>query len=170
MRDGYLTNLRHTRACRRKVAIALGVGFLVACGEGPSPSPEVMEQNREEEALREVLGLGAAVPLHGVVLGDGSGGDEPHPAFTEVDSESVVHFLSQDHSARWIRFVPDSMSPVSLRFLEERGQLTSPPLVAPGSRFVVTFQGAPPGLYPYEVQSYGVAARGTVRVLPPPGL
>ncbi|MEX2526189.1 MAG: hypothetical protein WEA09_01010 [Gemmatimonadota bacterium] len=140
----------------------------MACGQAPSPSPEVLEEQREVEALRELLGLERSVPLHGVVLGDESGGDDPQPALTEVDSESVVHFLSQDHRARWIRFIPDSLSPVALRFLEERGQLTSPPLVAPGSRFVVTFQGAPPGLYPYEVQSHGAAVQGAVRVLPFP--
>lgn len=170
MWHGHLTDRLHTSARRRTPAIALVVGVSLACGQAPSPSPEVLQEQREEQALRELLSLGASVPLHGVVLGDGSGGDEPHPTLTEVDSESVVHFLSQDHRARWIRFVPDSLSPVALAFLEERGQLTSPPLVAPGSRFVVTFQGAPPGLYPYEVESHGVSVRGAVRVLPPPDL
>jgi hypothetical protein len=85
-----------------------------------------------------------------------------------VQVGDVVHFLSQDYRSRWIRFVVDSISPLGSGFLERTGQVTSPPLVAPGSRFVVTFQEAPPGDYPFQVLGHGDMAQGVIRVLPQP--
>lgn len=84
------------------------------------------------------------------------------PAVTSVRTGDVLRFIASDGGAHAIAFDGESMSADARAFLEETGQMRSPPFVATGATWVVSFKGAPPGKYPYHCPTHGVP--GTVTV------
>ena len=74
----------------------------------------------------------------------------------------MVRFISSDAGSHAIAFDGDAMSPDARAFLERTGQLRSPPLLAAESRWVMSFEGAPPGDYPFRCPTHGV--RGSIIV------
>ena len=76
-------------------------------------------------------------------------------------------FLTDDGSPRVVNFLVESMASENRAFLEVAGARGSPPLVAPGSHWVVSFQEAPPGPYPFTVHGARAPARGVIYVTGP---
>jgi len=76
----------------------------------------------------------------------------------------VVEFLCVDGRVHSVRFPRDSLTAEAAAFLSRTSQLASPPLVDRGSRFVLTFEGAPPGRYPFLVEGSGGAGQGVIVV------
>lgn len=78
-----------------------------------------------------------------------------------------MQFAPVDRRVHAIVFRGDSLSAPAGEFLERTGQAASPPLMDPASRFVVSFEDAPPGAYPFTSQGHGDPVAGMIRVLEP---
>jgi plastocyanin len=123
--------------------------------------------NREDEGPRvlelahDTIRLEAGVRLVDIELRREAGG-EFHPAQAEARTGDVVRFTAADNAGHAITFVGTSLDPGVLAFLEQSGQLRSPPLIASGSAWVITLDGAPPGEYPFLCTTHNVNGRLTV--------
>jgi plastocyanin len=140
------------------LAFILGGLSVGGCG---APSTNAGE---EMVAEAEALGLGARAELHRVTLGGRGAEEHAVPTRLIIESGDAVEFWTADHRVHTVRFPVDSLGPGSRQFLEGTGQLAGPPLVSRGSRFVVRFEDAPNGRYPFEVMGHGGVARGVVEV------
>lgn len=118
--------------------------------------------------LRDELGIPDHVPIHRVNVGGRGAADRLVPDRVEAAPGDLVQFLVTDRRVHVIRFLVDELDPEQRSFLAETDQLESPPLVHRESRFIVSFQGAPPGRYPFESGGHGEPARGVVTVHGPP--
>jgi plastocyanin len=87
---------------------------------------------------------------------------ELEPAETTVRTGDLVRFLSLDAGAHAIAFDGATMASETRAFMERGGQMRSPPFMAAGSSWVVSFKDAPPGAYPFRCPTHGV--QGTVTV------
>lgn len=137
--------------------------MVLALGFSACQPPEVEPTDPE---LREKLGLPADVAIHRVNVG--GRGEEVRfaPGRVQAAPGELVQFLVTDRRLHVIRFVEDALDDEQVAFLRETGQLRSAPLVDPGARFVVTFEDAPPGEYPFESRGHGGRGRGLVVVNP----
>ena len=86
------------------------------------------------------------------------------PAEVTVPPGGFVEFRTTDRRLHTVRFLLDDLSGPAAAFLRDTDQVSSPPLLELGSRFVVTFRDAPEGRYPYLVEGNGQASRGVVLV------
>jgi hypothetical protein len=75
-----------------------------------------------------------------------------------------VQFVSGDWFVHELAFEMDSLGTSARVFLMDTDQIESPPLLQRDARFVVSFEGAPPGRYPYLLQGNGRAGRGVIVV------
>lgn len=116
------------------------------------------------EELRRRLDLGSDVPIHRVTLGGRGASEHVVPRRLEVISGAVVEFRTVDGRVHVVEFPGDSLSPITAEFLRESRQLESPPLVDRGSRFVVSFRGAPAGRYLFRSRGSGGEAWGEIVV------
>jgi plastocyanin len=123
----------------------------------------------EEAALRERLGIESDQALLTVSLVGEGAVEALVPDTLTVAPGDVVVFETGDWRVHTLYFDTLSMSPGQRGFLRESGQTASPPLVTRGSRFVVTFVGAPEGEYPFVSEAGGGDAGGIVRVRSPEG-
>ncbi len=114
--------------------------------------------------LREALGLGDGVPIHRVNVSGRGAETRLVPSQVPVEPGAVVQFVILDRRAHRIRFLPDSLSPDAHTFLVDTNQVESPLLVEQGSRFVLSFEGAPPGAYPFVVDGHGAPVWGWIHV------
>ncbi len=87
---------------------------------------------------------------------------ELEPAETTIRTGDVLRFIAQDAGAHAIAFDGDGMSEEARSFLETSGQMRSPPFMAAGSKWVVSFDGAPPGSYRFRCPTHGVQGVITV--------
>ena len=76
-----------------------------------------------------------------------------------VRSGDIVRFEAGDASAHALGFEGTGLSAEARRFLEATGQMRSPPLLAQGNAWVVSFANAPPGEYPYRCATHGAPGR-----------
>jgi len=128
-------------------------------GSQGGPDPEV-------EGAR-VLGLASGSRLHRVVLG-GRGSDEHVlPQLIHASPGDAVEFITVDNRVHTVSFLGDSLTAEAAGFLLSSGTLASPPLVSRGSRFVVFFEKAPLGRYPFESRGHGGVAVGTIELASP---
>jgi len=143
--------------------VLAGLLLLGGCGGG-EPSPESGVPPDPHAELRERLGLAPDHPIHTITLG-GRGGDEhAAPSRVELRPGDVVEFLVVDGRVHTVRFPEDSLTEALASFLRRTDQLESPPLVERGSRFVLTFENAPRGRYPFVSEGTGGSARGVLLV------
>ena len=148
-----------TRYKHKAMAIAL-VLAASGCGDGgPGGSrdrgPRVLELNADTVRLPDSVRV-ATVRI------DRTKRDEFEPGTTTIRVSDVVRFISSDAGSHAIAFDGDAMSPDTREFLERTGQLRSPPLLTAESRWVMSFEGAPPGEYPFRCPTHGV--RGSITV------
>ena len=135
--------------------------LLIACG-----APD--EEHFPDDVLRRELGLGDDDRVH-TVLVTGGAAEVSDPAVDTVPAGAWVQFVSGDWLVHEVSFALDSLSASSRTFLEGSDQTSSPPLLQRDARFVVSFEGAPPGRYPYLLEGNGGPGGGLIVVVDPGG-
>lgn len=133
---------------------------LGACA-GDRGEPAADDPGRE---LRRLLDLDPGRNVHTVTLGGHGEREHVVPPRVRVARDDVVQFVAVDGRIHTVTFLADSVAPEAARFLERTGQIRSPPLLDRDARFVLTFEGAPAGAYPYLSRGPGGEARGEVVV------
>lgn len=141
-----------------RVLTCLSVWVNSSCNSS-QPSPP------SDPELRLELGLPDEIPIHRIDVGDSGGETRVLPRVTEIRPGHVVQFVTLDHRVHLIRFDPAELDPVLLAFLRETNQDSPPPLVAEGSRLVLSFDDAPAGSYPFLVDGDGTPVTGEIRVV-----
>lgn len=133
---------------------------LVVLTPGCEPKPE----HNVDPRLVEALGLRGDELVHTISLG--GRGSEEHivPPRLEVGVGEVVQFVTVDRRVHAVQFPADSLAQSEAAFIDASGQGASPPLLGLGSRFVVTFENAPPGRYPFLSSGHGEATGGIIFV------
>ncbi len=121
---------------------------------GPPSHPE----------LRAELAIGDDVVIHDILLSGRGDQSRLLPAYTEVDVGDLVHFRVMDLRVHRIRFDLEGLPEGGREFLRDTGQTSPPPLTEQDARLIFTFQGAPPGPYPFRVEGYGAPVEGEIRV------
>lgn len=114
--------------------------------------------------VRERLDVDPRREIHEVTIG--GRGDEEHvvPTILEIPADAIVVFTTVDGRVHTVSFPEDSLALDAALFLERTAQMRSPPLVDRGSRFVLTFEGAPGGRYRFRSEGPGGEAWGTLVV------
>lgn len=148
---------------RRLVLAAVGTSLLVAAACSSEP------EDPDVAALREVFGITADRAIHFVTLAGEGAWEGIDPSTLEVAPGDVVVFETGDWRVHTLAFDLEATPSDRRAFLEEFRQAASPPLLTLGSRFVVTFQDAPLGDYPFTSEAGGGSARGVVSVRVPEG-
>lgn len=147
------------------MAAALFPATVMGCAER-EPAPP---RNLPDTVLRDSLGLTDADRVHRVHLRVEAGAFTVEPTPLAVRRGVWVEFVSSEGWPRTVTFEMDSLPRPAAELLRSTGQEASPPLLDPGSRFVVSFAGAPAGRYPYLVEGSARIARGVVIVEDPEG-
>lgn len=129
-------------------------GCLGSDAEAPGSDPEALQ----------ALGLSPGVQLHRVTLGGRGAEEHAVPTLVLASPGDGVEFVTVDHRVHTLMFPVDSLSPAVRLFLEESGQISSPPLVTRGSRFILNLTNAPPGRYLFVSDGHGGRAGGLVQV------
>lgn len=139
------------------VAWVVLLGALGACDSiVPDSGPRTLELDGD------TLELAAGVEIVDVQVERRTEGGELEPRRVEARPGDVVRFTAGDGAMHALAFVADALTPEARAFLESTGQMRSPPLVAPGTQWIVTLAGAPPGEYPFVCSTHG--ARGILAV------
>ena len=133
--------------------------LIAAAGSSCQVDPEL----QPDEVLRSELGLTDRDEVHRVVI---TGGDVElaAPRATTIQPGAYLEFVTGDWFVHEIIFELDSLPPDARAFLESTDQVASPPLLRLDSRYVVSFEGCPPGRYPFVLEGSGAAGRGVVVV------
>jgi len=118
--------------------------------------------------LQSELGLEPLDRVHSVGLYGGAEA-RAEPAELTISPGEYVQFVTGDSWIHELRFEVEAMSAEAVAFMTELDQLSSPPLVSRGSRFVLSFVGAPAGRYPYRVEGNGPSTFGALVVEAPAG-
>lgn len=146
------------RARSHMWAALLALGMVPGAGclpEAPPPS---------DPELREALGIDDRTPIHQVLLSGRGDRTRILPAHLEVGPGDVVQFRVMDRRVHRVRFPLEDLAPAAREFLEATDQHSPAPLVERDARLVLTFAGAPPGIYPFWVEGYGAPVQGSIRV------
>lgn len=125
--------------------------------------PPPVADLQPDAVLRAELGLSASDRVHGVRI---AGGDveRADPHLLAVESGAYVEFVTTDWLIHEVIFEVDSLSAEQRAFLERTDQLASPPLIERDGRYVLSFEGAPPGRYPYRLEGNGRPGAGAIVV------
>ncbi len=117
-----------------------------------------------DAVLRGELGLTDADRVHTVTI---TGGEVEiaDPALDSVPAGAWVQFVSGDWRVHELRFDADSLAEAAREFLTRTDQWASPPLLQRDARFVVSFEDAPAGRYPYRLEGNGGPGRGLIVVV-----
>ena len=151
-------------AARRAVVRAsLVLGLAVAWASLPGCAGDSDATLRPDSLLRAELGLTDADQVHRVTIAGGAREMLSNQA-VEVVPGAWVEFVTLDWWVHEIRFEADSLPPAARAFMERTDQMASPPLVTKDERFVLSFDAAPEGRYPFVVEGNGAPARGVVVV------
>jgi plastocyanin len=113
------------------------------------------------ELAHDTIRLEAGVRLVDVAVRRQQSGDF-EPAHVQARQGDVVRFTAEDRAGHAIVFVAPELAPDARQFLEESGQMRSPPFITDGSAWVITLAGAPPGEYPFHCTTHDVRGRLTV--------
>jgi plastocyanin len=139
---------------------AAGVICSVLLGCQPDPTLQ------PDEVLQGELGLTARDRVHRVLL---TGGETEHadPAAVSIEPGAHVEFVTTDWLIHEVIFERDSVAEPAWLFLERTDQTASPPLIDKESRYVLSFERAPLGRYPYRLEGNGRPGRGVIVVAEP---
>jgi plastocyanin len=135
---------------------------LLAC---ETPNPELVP----DFELQTELGLEPSDRVFTVSLSTGLG-ERADPDSISLAPGDFVQFVSGDWLVHEVAFDLDSLPEASRTFLERSGQSESPPLLQRGARFVLSYEGAPFGRYPYSIVGNRASGRGVIVVAPPSSL
>ncbi|MGD2069297.1 MAG: hypothetical protein PVI57_11535 [Gemmatimonadota bacterium] len=149
--------MRFRRAAATGLVLRSAVAcLLVACGS-PNEHPP-------DQVLRDSLGLAETDQVFRVEVVAEDGREDARPPEVTIPPGAFVEFVTGDRRLHTVAFLLDDMDPSTADFLRTTDQVESPPLLELGSRFVLSFRGAPPGRYPYQLEGNGRPARGLVIV------
>jgi plastocyanin len=110
----------------------------------------------------DTITLAKGVTVHDIVVQSVTGG-EFQPAAVEIRTGDVVRFRMEDSRTHVLAF-DDAGTPEAVRQLfRTKSQDRSPPLVAKGATWIVSFEAVPAGNYTYRCATHGVSGRVTVR-------
>ena len=139
-----------------------GTALLVALSCEPPPDPET----QPDEILQAELGLTLRDRVHRVTL-TGGPTERADPVAISIEPGSHVEFVTSDWLIHEVIFESDSVGGARWAFLERTDQAASPPLINRDSRYALSFEGAPPGRYPYLIEGNGASGRGVIIVTDP---
>lgn len=152
--------IRRGPPSRARAGIVIGILLTLLLGgclrDAPPPT---------DPELAAELGLPPGTVIHRVHLaGDGTQ-TRILPSELEIEAGALVQFVVEGHrGVHALRFLLDEMGSGPAAFLRETQQTGSPPLTAPGARYILSSEDAPPGSYPFVIEGYGPAVRGVLRI------
>jgi plastocyanin len=152
--------VRDRSARLRSLVFGATVLLLASCELLPDP------ETQPDEVLQEELGLTLDDQVHRVML-TGGATERADPMAISLEPGSHVEFITTDWLIHEVIFEADSVTGEQWSFLERTDQVASPPLINRESRYVLSFEGAPPGRYPYTLEGNGGAGRGVIIVSDP---
>jgi plastocyanin len=123
-------------------------------------------QLQPDQVLQSELGLTANDQVHRVTL-TGGAAEKADPIAVSIDVGAYVEFITTDWLIHEVLFDRDSLDAAQWAFIERTDQAESPPLLQRDSRYVLSFEGAPPGRYPYSLQGNREPGRGVIVVRAP---
>jgi plastocyanin len=133
------------------------LGLLWGCG-GAGSDP------RDPE-VAAFLGIPSATPIHRFDLVDRQGRVGLFPRTLDVAPGHWVQFVAADTRVYSVHFDRERFEDeAAWAFLQGLHQTASPPLTGAGARFIVSFEEAPPGTYPFRIEGQGVPVAGEIRV------
>lgn len=140
--------------------LLLITGVILCAGLGcERPDPAL----QPDEVLQAELGLAIRDRVHRVTLTGGEA-ERADPAAVSIEPGSLVEFVTTDWLIHEVIFEADSVGEVEWAFLQRTDQTASPPLIDRETRYVLSFEGAPPGRYPYLIEGNSVPGRGVIIV------
>lgn len=143
-----------------RIVGAMAAMLSVACQERPDP------RLQPDELLQAELGLTLEDKVHRVRL-EGGEVESADPALLTIEPGAYVEFVTVDWLVHEVIFEEDSLAAAQRTFLRRTDQVASPPLIDRDSRYVLSFEEAPPGRYPYVLEGNRRAGRGVIVVGPP---
>jgi len=132
---------------RGAAAWAAALIFVLGACERPGA-----EERAVLELEHDTITLEPGIRVMDIVLRSAPAGPEPDPV--SIRPGDVVRFIAADALLHTVAFDRHRLSTAAEAFLTRTDQLRGPPLLAAGARWVVSFEGAPPGDYPYIDQSH----------------
>ncbi|NNK61832.1 MAG: hypothetical protein HKO98_01380 [Gemmatimonadetes bacterium] len=143
----------------RAVLAIAAIVAAAACGTDVPP------ELQPDSILRVSLGLSDRDVVHRVrVLARGTA-EVAVPAQLSVSPGAWVQFQGGDARGHVVRFDTLTLADTARAWLRATRQTASPPLLTSASRWVVSFEDAPVGLYPFEVVGTGETGEGWVDVV-----
>jgi len=155
----------HTGCLRRRGSSLRTVGFgvllsLLPVWAGCERAPVVPS----DPELREELGIPDDVRIHRVDLSGRADETRVIPRSVSIRPGDVLQFVVLDRRVHLVRFDPETLPDELWRFLVETSQDRPPPLVERGARLVLSFEGAPEGVYAFRVEGNGPPVEGDITV------
>lgn len=144
------------------LVLAVALAALLACGKSDLPG-----ESAELEIGDETVRLEPGVQVVDVLLRFRTATAVPvEPDTVRIRPGDIVRFVTGDSRPHAVVFDAARLPPEARAFLERTGQLRGPPLIQEGAAWVLSFEGAPPGTYPFVDLSQDVG--GIVVVAAPP--
>ncbi len=145
-----------TRARARRALAALALLGSVACDAPPDLQPDA--------ELQRAYGLTPRDRVHVVALEHVPPVERVSPVETSLRIGDWVVFQAADGFGRRVLFELDSLSAEALDWVTAHEIEAGPPLLTVGVRWVISFDGAPEGRYPFRVEGSAQPARGALNV------
>ena len=123
---------------------------------------------RPDDQLISELDLTERDRVYTVSLATGVG-ESAEPDSIVVQPGDYLQFVSSDWFIHEVHFDSAIMDDQARSFMVVTGQMSSPPLLQQGARFVLSFADAPLGRYPFRLQGNREDGRGVIVVAPPHG-
>lgn len=148
------------RTITRVGAILMLVAIATACDREPGT-----EGPRVVELLHDTIQLADSVRLVDVTVERTADGDFD-PASIQARTDDLVRFTAKDAGGHAIMFDGGRLDDAARDFLENSGQLRSPPLITADAAWIITLAGAPPGQYPFRCTTHSAEGLLTVTARP----
>ena len=145
------------RAGRPGPFFCLLLAVAAACSQDGEPSRDVVRLQEGNE-----IQLPEGSRRHDVRLEGVGAQEELTPSSVDARPGDAVAFVAADAITHSVVFLADRLDSAQVAFLESGDQLRGPPLLAEGSSWIVTLNGAPPGDYLFACALHG--GQGVIRV------
>jgi plastocyanin len=139
------------------VGVFVCLAILPACENGPLARDK---KDRTLELTGDTIDVPAGVDLHDVAIHTDAQSHDFEPKQLQAAPGDYVRFTTADSHTHAIVF--EGVSPEIKTFLENSGQLRSPPLVTKGASWVIALKNAPAGVYRFRCLMHNDAGEVTV--------